>query len=172
MIYHNYIHIVFSKRRQKWAIGSWLIMTLDKFPASHVSVVFGYDLVLESVFPKSRAVSREKWSEHYEPVKIITLRLPRTYSNSEVIEIVKDYTNRPYSIWQLVEIGLGLFSRRLDRLIYKKTNDDSRTLICTELVMIVLNRVYKIGDVMKFDSYSLREVYREALKLSKGGSNG
>lgn len=164
---HNYLTVLFTKRRSKWAIGSLIIMFFERFPASHCAIMFEDNYILESRFPVSRLVERDEFLKTHKVVKEFKLAFNFPEDFDKVAKISEGLVGINYSIVQLVTIGIGIVFRFLRKFINRLVVNGSKSMVCTELAFRVLYFFFEIKNKKSFDSYSLRDLYRECLIIQK-----
>lgn len=164
---HNYLTVLFTKKKSKWYVGSWIIMWMERFPASHCAVLFEDGYVLESTFPKSRLVPLTEFLKDNEIVNNFRLNFYEPVEFTEIAQVEEELIGKWYSVMQLITIGLSIIFRFLKKAVNRLVVNGKNSLICTELCYRVLDKFFFITNRKSFDAYSLRDLYRECLILQK-----
>jgi len=164
---HKYLTILFTKKRSKWAIGSYIIMWLERFPASHCAVLFEDEYVLESRFPVSRLVTKDEFLKDNKVVSKFDLYFDKPREFTDMAGATEGLVGVYYSVTQLITIGLGIIFKFLRKFINRLHVNGTESLICTELAFRILDKFFVIKNKKSFDAYSLRDLYRECLLIDK-----
>lgn len=162
------IRICFGKKFPPWDIGSKILMWAEKFPASHVWIEIenSYScFVYESVAPKSRRIEKSDHQKHYMSVKEFNMMELNDDESYIARSVINEMMNIKYGFWQILIIGLGLISKTFARWSGRILWNGKKKVICTELAGRFMEAVFKVDFGEKPDTISLRDVYRECLRI-------
>lgn len=138
MIKYSY-HIYFLKNKDKYALFAWLIRLAIKRPYNHVEVVcIPEDSNLPvrfygAVAPVSRMAGQKYINDHYDLVKVLTLKDSKGFSDIDNLKYLESMCGKPYSAVQIVLQALGAISFTFKRLTGRAQLNYDHLLICTEL---------------------------------------
>jgi len=160
------VSILFAKNSAWWAVLGRLIMFVEQKPFSHCAVLLEYDgkqVVYDSVFPKGRIMSYQKWSMLYKDILVHEMPDISPWEVAAKLSLAKD-SRRYYSIVQLLWILLALF-KPFDRWTNWFTLNGHKAMICTELVSRFLELFYQVKFNESHDKIGLVDVHEAVKKL-------
>lgn len=161
------IHIEFTKSSKRFAVLSWVIQKVQRTPYSHVrfrwKTGWGENVVYEASgstvkFIGSRAFKKLK----AEVVTSYTFNLT-SEQYRELIKVCMSYAGLPYSLKQVVGIGLV-------QLGITKKNIFSNGIygqVCSEVVTRVIEKIYNINLNLDPDNAGPKEIEQELKNVSK-----
>lgn len=120
----------------------------------HVAVgleTFAGNTVYEAVMPKTRKLSFAEWTTHYEVVREVQWTVPN-HLQALVREYLEGIVGIPYSLLQILVIGLTCIFKPLDFVFKAAIINQAKAQICTE----VLSRFAE-----KFMGYKMRKTHDE-----------
>jgi hypothetical protein len=154
------ITVLYAKPKMAFPIGSWLIRLVEGTQGSHVALSIELSethAAFDSVVPVSRVITKARWDDHYETLKEWSLELPGA-NPSDVMSWILDNTDRRYSRWQCILLGLGDFCGGWVRTLVRKQNPNGNEyLICVEAVVRFLMRFADMKFTRSPDTIGLEE---------------
>lgn len=159
------IRALYAQPKMRFPIGSWLIRLVEfgkvsKDNGSHIALEFlGPQMfcVFDSVSPRSRVVSIDKWNDKYTILKAWKFEIPDE-NYQEVSEWVWDHTDIPYSRLQCVFIGLGeIFGGFVRKAMKKLGRNQCDYLICVEAAVRALHKFCGVVPTSDPDAIGLSE---------------
>jgi hypothetical protein len=167
------VRVCFGYNTAWYAILVPIIKYFDRFPASHSWIEIETDLYLyifESVWPKSRRVSKNFHTKTYKTVREFELKIPDHVSPVGVIYWLQERIHeKPYSFLQLIVILFQNIFPVLVKPLAKAYVNGKRADICTELCANFLNTFYQEPLKESTDVIGLRDLYRMCLNVKKRG---
>jgi hypothetical protein len=140
-------------------------MKYNKVDFSHCSFQFD-TLIYESEWPSGRKIEKSKWLKTYKPIHEFSLPYKSQDQLEEMRQWLEIAIHRPYSIWQLVAIGVGLMSSKLRHFLFGHDVNGSSALICTELVA-EFYRIFYGYDFKKNNDYvDLADIYKATKEIT------
>lgn len=147
------IRVLYAKPKMRFPVGSWLIRLVEETNGSHVAVQIDsgdFDLpspVFESIVPRSRVVSINRWHDHYEMLSAWDFECDQS-SYLKALAFAFDNTDKRYSKLQCILIGIGdLFGGKIKKAISKMSPNGNDYLICVEAAVVLLQEL----GLAKFD---------------------
>lgn len=153
------IRFLLAKNPSPLAIGGDFIQWVEKVSYSHCAILIeasGIAIVYESLWPKSRKVSFDKWLEKYEIVQMYSFDVPEN-KVKPLVEDLESLVSRFYSVPQLVLIGLSLLNDWFERISRAWILNHRKGLICTELVAIILSSYFTTQFSESLDRVGLKD---------------
>lgn len=142
-----------------WALLTPVIVYLDRYPASHSWIELDYHgqtWVYESVWPRSRRISKQEHAKIYKTIKM--WELPMRHKAVSITHYLEERKHIKYSLLQLVIIAFGLFSKPFNRYFEAMGLNESKHLICTELCAYFLRDFYDVEFRESLDTIGLRDL--------------
>lgn len=102
----------------------------------HVAIgieAFGENVVYEAVMPRIRKLSFAEWSTHYEVVRECQWTVPE-HLRLAVISHLENQVGVPYSLMQILVIGLTCVFKPLDFVFKTVIINQAKAQICVELL--------------------------------------
>lgn len=164
------IYFAFAKNKKKYSVLSQIISWAEKISYSHTAIIIhlGDDIhVYESVWPISRKISYSEWVNTYEVKKSYSFGVDCKDLEREMITWLDSHVNKPYSVMQILMIGLAMISAPFAKVISKSKLNGSAFLICTELVGDFMTKFFNADFKMSTQFLKLSQV-EEFIKKSKG----
>jgi hydrogenase maturation factor len=163
------VTIHFAKRIKGVNVGARLIEWAQDTNFSHTAIELletpeGESWVFESVYPKSRRLAKKDWIKKYESVESYSFIIDDPKVRYEMRETLYKNLNVPYSIGQIILIGVGLAIKMIEKLINKITLNAKKYMICSEYsseALFVLGAQFKDSS----DLIDLLDCRDEARKL-------
>lgn len=144
----------------KWyAILTPAIVYFDRYPASHSWIEIDYHgqtWVYESVFPRSRRVTKAYHASIYKTVKM--WELPIRHKPVSITHYLEERKYVKYSLMQLVIILLGILYKPFNIYFEQMGLNESKHLICTELCAYFLRDLYDVEFRESLDTIGLRDL--------------
>lgn len=159
------IKILLPKNTAWWAFLSPLFMKFNKVDFSHCSLQFDF-MVYESEWPMGRKIERTKWSKNYKVVHEFNLPYKDQEQLEQMYQWLEIAINRPYSLWQIVAIGVGLLSSKLRSFLFGKDVNGSSSLVCTELVAEFYKIFYSYDFKKNNDYVDLADIYKATREIT------
>lgn len=159
----------FAKRIKGIKIGAKLIEWGQNTKFSHCAVEIiehpeGDAWIFESVYPKARRVPLGEWLKTYKPVESYSFIIDDPILAQNIKNKLYANLHKPYSVLQLVVIGVGIALKLLEKAINKITLNAKKYSICSEYMAEV-----QAEQGAKFDEsvdlIDLLDVQAQAKKL-------
>lgn len=164
------IFIGFS-RKKKFYLNplGLLIMSFENIGFSHCYVRIDnsvFNMVYEATYPLTRFIKFDKWISRNEITKEFELDISKELQ-TKFIAAIYSQLGRRYSFWQLITIGLWIFTKKY--IFMSKADNNERHNICTEFVA---NCLMTLGVQFERDAdlLLLKDIYNKVAFLSKAGS--
>jgi hypothetical protein len=145
------IRVLYAKPKMRFPIGSWLIRLVEGTKGSHIAVQIDsgdFELpspVFESIVPRSRVVSNNRWGDHYEVISAWDFPCGRE-GYLKALAFAFENTDKLYSRIQCILIGIGdLFGGKIKKAISKMSPNGNDYLICVEADRGVFHQPREIG---------------------------
>ena len=135
--------ILLAKNTLWYGFFDDILIAVENTNFSHVAIeIDGY--IYESCFPKSRRIKKNEWLKKYQIIRQYNHNLPYNIETMYIKYMEENLLGKPYSMGQILAIGLGMLNKSIDSFFKKKDLNNTRYLICTELVCRVLSRMYSV----------------------------
>jgi hypothetical protein len=159
----NKLYVVFARNKKWWAILSDIICLAEHVDYSHAAIMLhnsatNYSMIYESKFPKGRAINLMDWLKEYEIKEVFLIDDNFDVTSKEYYDLIS-MVRRPYSILQLVLIGLGIICLPFGRISAHAKINGNRAKICTELVATFLSRAYGVILKKSPDMMGLKDTF-------------
>lgn len=164
------ISVVFVANKNPWMIGDDIIKWAEHLDYSHTAIIVHNErgsFVYESAFPRFKKTPLLEWEEHYEIKEKFNFEISESKTQQDILDFCDDCVGIPYSVFQLVIIGVGILSAPFGKLIGDSYGTGSKYLICTEFVGLFMERFFNVKWDTSPDLLKLR-VVREETKRLKG----
>jgi len=151
--------------------GVKLIHLFDNVSVSHFSIeleLISGEYIYESVFPKSRKITKEEWLTHNKLVHYYEWEVPSELQ-AHVFEFLEAQCDKWYSIPQLLLIAVTNLSRTANILLNWSYINKNNALICTELGAIFVQKFWKYKTEESLDKIGVHDMIQIALKYKKSG---
>lgn len=146
-------YVLFAHRINWWAFVTSIFEVVEKSNYSHCAIYYN-DTIYEAEFPASRKLSYTKWLKPYE--EKLSFKMP-VNNPDEAIKFLDSLLGKPYSITQLILVGL----RRLlpnSKLLDKLTLNKIKHLDCSEFVALFQEKFCGVKYDISLDAVGLVEV--------------
>lgn len=161
------VHILFAKNISWWNLFGRLIMWIEKRRCSHTAILvdyYGTYWVYESIWPVGRKVKIDSWLKRYRMTDVFTLSISDEQKSAGLGQL-QTLSKRPYSIFQLLWIGLGIIFKPFDKWSNWHILNAHKAMICTELVAEFLIVQYGVKFPMSPDMVGINDLEKELLKM-------
>lgn len=145
------VKIAFSRPKSKWAVGSYLIRSVERSKFSHVLLRWRAEsLERELVYQAGHGMVHFLSGDRFDSAAVTVVEYEIELTDEQFREMVRkciDLAGISYGYWQLVGMGLQrVFGFR------NPFRDGSKTYVCSELVGEVLKIIYgsKINVDLEF----------------------
>jgi hypothetical protein len=146
-------YILFAHRINWWAFVTNIFEVVEKTDFSHCCVYYN-GFIYEAEFPASRKIDYSKWKKPYE--EKLCYHMPVSDKPSAVL-FLESLTGKPYSITQLILIGLRkLFPNR--QFLKTISLNKLKSLDCTEFVALFQIAFCGAKYDVSMDAVDLNEV--------------
>jgi hypothetical protein len=140
--------VLFAKPNKKFPVFSWLIRLCEGTNYSHVALEIEADelsIVFDSVFPRSRILSKEEWLKGHRVISFVELGETKS-TIKQLIQSCAELSGKKYSQNQIVKIALLTLGGAIARKIIRLTKNSTSRLICVEAVARIVERHFGVSS--------------------------
>jgi hypothetical protein len=157
----NKLYVLFAKNKRWWAILSDIIRLVERVDYSHAAIMLhntatNQSTIYESRFPRGRSIDLIDWLKEYEIKEVFLIDDNFDVTSEKYYDLIS-MVRKPYSILQLLLIGLGIICLPFGRISAHAKINGNRAKVCTELVATFLSRAYGVRLKKSPDMMGLRD---------------
>jgi hypothetical protein len=131
---------------------------------SHCSIQLDQH-IYESEFPIGRVIHFADWLKSYELIEAVPLAVNDIHRLHRMNQWLLAKMHRPYSLTQLVAIGVGILSPRLRSWLFGLSINGEGKIICTEYLAEFFIAFYGVDFDKSNDLIDLVDIYEMSKKI-------
>jgi hypothetical protein len=150
----------------KFDFGGWFIRRFDRSKFSHAAIELEITqpVVYEFVMPKSKKTFKIDWAKGYKVERSYDFVVP-THLQFDVLQWLNAHVGIRYSMTQIGWIALCNAISLIDKNFNWVPINQSKAMICTELVSRFMERFMTIKFKESHDKISLKDIYNYCIEL-------